>query len=324
MKRLSLTLCSAILLGSTALAGSAAAEEVVLRAASAFQLGTMIYAPFEDFVKTVNEKGKGILHIDVIGGPDAMPPFEIGNALRGGVVDLAYTTAVYHANLVPEGLALTLTNRSMKELRDNGGYALMDNLHMKKAGIHWLGRIMQNMQYHIFLSEYPTDLKFKNLKIRSAPTYQSFFTGLGITPIQTAGGEVFTALERRIIDGYAWPTVGIFDMGWQEKTKARIDPGFYQVETGVYFSGKVWEKLGEPQKKFLEEQMIAYEDNAPQKFAELEKAEVKRQEGAGIRAYDLPKEEAAAFVKMSQDEGWKPVLAASPKEGAKLRELFVK
>ena len=62
-----------------------------------------------------------------------MPTFEIGNALRNGVVDMANTTAVFHANLVPEGVALTLAERPIAELRKNGGYDLMNGIHQKKA-----------------------------------------------------------------------------------------------------------------------------------------------------------------------------------------------
>jgi TRAP-type mannitol/chloroaromatic compound transport system substrate-binding protein len=43
-------------------------------------------------------------------------------------------------------------------------------------------------------------------------------------------GEVYTALERGVVDGYGWPTAGIFDLGWHEKTKFRVDPGFYTAE----------------------------------------------------------------------------------------------
>ncbi|MBR9651330.1 TRAP transporter substrate-binding protein DctP [Thalassovita aquimarina] len=309
-----------------ALAGSvqgASAEEAVLRAISAFQASTVFYDPFQLFVDRVNANGEGLVKIEVIGGPDAMPPFEIGNALRSGIVDLANTTAVYHANLVPEGLAMTLTNRPMSELRENGGYALLDQIHKDKAKLHWLGRLSENIQYHIYLSDYPENLDFGGLKVRSAPTYQAFFNGLGITPVQTAPGEVFTALERNTIDGYAWPSIGLFDLGWQEKTAARIEPGFFQVETGVYFSDKSWQALSEEQQDFLTEQMLELEaENG--RFTELAKTDFARQEEEGIRAYELPAEEAAEFTAMSLEQGWKPVLAASPENGAKLRDLFVK
>lgn len=305
------------------LGSMAQAEEVVLRAVSAFQLGTVFYDPFESFVERVNENGKGIVQIDVIGGPEAMPPFEVGNALRGGIIDLANTTAVYHANLVPEGMAMTLTNMSMDELRENGGYDLLDQLHREKAKIHWLGRLTQNIQYYIYLSELPDGVDFDALKVRSAPVYQSFFSALGITPVQTAPGEVFTALERGTIDGYAWPSLGVFDLGWQEKTAARIEPGFNQVETGVYFSDASWNELSQEQQDFLTEQMIAFEGEAD-RYNALADAEFAHQAEYGITTIQLEGEQLDTFVKMSNEEGWKPVMAASPDAGGRLRELLVK
>lgn len=47
----------------------------------------------------------------MIGGPEAIPTFEVGNAVRAGVVDLANSSAVFHANMVPEALAMTLTDK---------------------------------------------------------------------------------------------------------------------------------------------------------------------------------------------------------------------
>lgn len=302
---------------------AAHAEETTLRAISAFQSSTVFYEPFQRFADRVNENGAGIVQIDVIGGPDAMPPFEIGNALRNGVVDMANTTAVYHANLVPEGLAMTLTDLPMSELRANGGYELLDNIHKEKANIHWLGRLTENIPYHIYLSEEHDSIDFKGLKIRSVPIYQAFFAGLGINPMQTAPGEVYTALERGTIDGYAWPATGVFDLGWQEKTKTRVDPGFYQVETGVYFSEKTWEKLTPEQREFLEAQMLETEAES-ERFVELAATDFVRQAEEGIATLTLPETEAEAFIAMSVEEGWKPIMAINPEVGAQLREVFSK
>ncbi|MFN6955283.1 MAG: hypothetical protein ACK4PG_10860, partial [Acetobacteraceae bacterium] len=66
-------------------AGRATAQEMVLRAVSVFQEGTAFSRPFEAFVQKVNEEGRGLVRINFIGGPRAMPPFEIGNAIRNGV-----------------------------------------------------------------------------------------------------------------------------------------------------------------------------------------------------------------------------------------------
>jgi hypothetical protein len=36
-----------------------------------------------------------------------------------------------------------------------------------------------------------------------------------------------------VIDGYGWPIHALFDLNWQEKTKFRVDPGFYNAEVGL-------------------------------------------------------------------------------------------
>ncbi|BCH25768.1 TRAP transporter substrate-binding protein DctP [Mesorhizobium sp. L-8-3] len=310
-------------LALAALASAASAEEVTLRAISAFQAGTSFAKPFEEFVANVNENGKGVVQIQMIGGPEAMPPMEIGNALRGKVVDLANSTAVFHANLVPEGVALTLTNRSMAELRENGGYELMNKLHEEKAGIHWLGRLAQNIPYHIYLAKAPENESVKDLKLRSVPVYQAFFAALGAQPVQMAPGDVYTALERGAVDGYGWPAIGVFDLGWQEKTKARIDPGFYNVETGIYMSQKAWNALSDEQKAFLQKEMVAMEDAAGS-FITLAEEEGKKQQEAGIAMVGLPADKAAAFEQTAQDAGWQMIISASPDNGPKLRELLMK
>jgi len=299
------------------------AAEVTLKAVSAFQPGTLFSENFERFVKRVNEQGKGVVQIQFIGGPSAMPTFEVGNALRSGVVDMANTTAVFHANLVPEGVALTLAERSIAELRQNGGYDLMNEIHQKKARIYWLGRAAENMQYHIYLSKVPEGPDMKGKKLRSVPTYQAFFTALGASPMQIAPGEVYTALERGVVDGYGWPSGGVFDLGWQEKTKARVEPGFYQVETGIFMSLNSWNKLDDAQRNFLKEQMAWLEgENAG--FAQRAVEEKDKQAKAGIATYTLPPEAAAKFLETAREAGWKSVISASPEYGSKLRELFTK
>src|SRR6185436_4903283 len=78
---------AAVLLGSASLA-----EEVTLRAVSAFAEKTTYARGFEKFIDRVNASGKGQVQINYIGGPKAMPPFEVGKALQGGVIDIANTT----------------------------------------------------------------------------------------------------------------------------------------------------------------------------------------------------------------------------------------
>ena len=103
--------------GVLAFSALACAQETTLRAVTSFAEKTTYSRGFERFVERVNEAGKGVIHINYIGGPKAMPPFEVGNALKSGVVDIANVTGAFYTNLTPEADAWKLTERPMSEIR---------------------------------------------------------------------------------------------------------------------------------------------------------------------------------------------------------------
>ena len=140
--------------------------------------------------------------------------------------------------------------------------------------------------------------------------------------MQVAPGEVYTALDRGVVDGYGWPLLGIFDLGWHEKTKFRLDPGFYNIELGVIFSAKSWNALNAAQKAFLEKQGAWLESLNADMSTKAAPAETKRQADAGIEVIRLPEAEAKKFLQLSLDAGWAGVIATSPQHGPKLRQLM--
>src|SRR5919106_2088704 len=99
---------------------SALAQEVTLRAVTSFAEGTQFSKNFERFIQKVNADGKGQVQINYNGGPRAMPPFEVGNAVRTKVVDLANVTGAVYTNLVPEADALKLISKPAAEQRKDG------------------------------------------------------------------------------------------------------------------------------------------------------------------------------------------------------------
>jgi TRAP-type C4-dicarboxylate transport system substrate-binding protein len=242
-----------IVLGVSALllTNAAMAQEVTLKAVTAFTENTTYSRPFERFINRVNEDGKGILRINYVGGPKAMPPFEVGNALKGGVIDLANATGAFYTNAMPEADAWKLTERPMSELRQNGGYAAMATIYAQKLNAVFLARLVDNNPFHLYVNKPISAPDLTGLKLRITPVYRDFFQALGGTVVQTAPGEVYTALERGVVDGYGWPVTGIFDLGWNEKTKYRVDPGFYTAEVSVLVNKNSWDRLNEAQKNLL-------------------------------------------------------------------------
>src|ERR1700726_166154 len=264
-------------------AAPAVGAEVTLRAVSAFAEKTTYSRPFELFIERVNEAGKGVLQINYIGGPKAMPPFEVGNALKSGVIDVANATGAFYTNVMPEADAWKLTQLPMSELRQNGGYDYMAKLYLDKMNAIFLARHSDNNPFHLYLNKPIEKADLTGLKLRITPVYRDFFQALGATVVQTAPGEVYTALERGVVDGYGWAIPGVFDLGWNEKTKYRVDPGFYTAEVSVLVNKATWEKLTEAQRNVLRKAAEAGEAEAVAEFASENAKETKRQADGGIQ-----------------------------------------
>ena len=291
-------------LGGLVLRGIAAAsaQEVTLRAVSSFAEGTQFSKNFERFIEKVNKDGKGVIQINYIGGPRAMPPFEVGNAVRTRVVDIANVTGAFYTNLMPEADGFKLIGKPMSEQRKNGTWDYINQLHNQKLNSQYLARQFHNVPFHIYLNKKIDKIDFSGLKIRVTPVYRDIVEALGGTPITTAPGEVYTALERGVVDGYGWPVTGIFDLGWDKVTKFRMEPAFYSVEVNVLVNLDDWKGLNDAQRKVLNDAALWLEGLDSEKVAAI-KAERERQAKAGIQALDFGPAASKAFLDKANDVG---------------------
>jgi TRAP-type transport system periplasmic protein len=268
----------------------------------------------------VNADGKGVIQINYIGGPRAMPPFEVGNAVRTKVIDIANVTGAFYTNLMPEADALKLINKPADAQRKDGTFAFIEQLHNQKLNAHYLARQFHNVPFHIYMNKKIDKLDFTGLKIRVTPVYKDIVEALGGTTVTTAPGEVYTALERGVVDGYGWPVTGIFDLGWEKVTKFRMEPAFYSVEVGVLVNLDVWKGLNDAQKKVLNDAALWLEGLDSENDA-LIKSERDKQAAAGIQPIEFSAADSKAFLAKANDVGWASVIKRAPDNGAKLRQL---
>jgi TRAP-type C4-dicarboxylate transport system substrate-binding protein len=320
MKRL---ICIAAALTGAALPGFAQAQEVTLRLVSAFPENNLYVKRLETWIGRVNAEGKGVLQLNFIGGPKAIPTFEVGKAVQGGVVDMAMNTGAFYTNVFPESDALKLTGMPVAEQRKNGVFAYINKVWNEKGNMQYLGRIVEHQPFHLYLTKEIAKPDLKGLKIRITPVYRDFFSALGATVMTTAPGEVYTALERGVVDGYGWPIGGIFDANWHEKTRYRVDPGFYDAEVSLIINLKKWQGLTAKQRDFLQQQVIQQENrNDFWKIHSVEEA--KRQAAAGIKTITFDAATTAAYVKSANDAAWAGVIKLSPQHGPQMQKLFTK
>jgi TRAP-type transport system periplasmic protein len=296
------------------------AQEVTLRAVTAFAEGSQFSKSFESMIEKINKENKGVLQINFIGGPRAIPTFEVGNAVRSRVVDLANLAGSFYTNLMPEADGFKMLSKPMAEQRANGTWTYLNELHNKKINSYYLARPFTSVRYHLYFNKKIDKPDFSGLKIRVSPAYRDIVQALGGTPINTPPGEVYTALERGVVDGYGWPSIGIFDLGWDKVTKFRMEPPFYTTELAILVNLDTWKSLNDAQRKILTDAGLWTETLDAEIVTEI-KSEYEKQAKVGIQPIVLSPADAEAFVKKANEVAWESIIAKAPVEGKKLKEL---
>jgi TRAP-type C4-dicarboxylate transport system substrate-binding protein len=302
-------------------AGAAQAQEVALRLVSAFPENQFYVKRTIDWIEKVNKEGKGTLQINFIGGPKAIPTFEVGNAVKTGVVDMGFSTGAFYTNVMPEADILKLSETSAAEQRKNGGYELINKIWAEKANMRYVAKVVEFTPFHLYLNKKIDKPDLTGLKIRITPVYRDFFQAMGASVMTTAPGEVYTALERGVIDGYGWPIHALFDLNWQEKTKYRVDPGFYNAEVSLIMNLDKYKALPAKARQYLDEQALAYEKQN-EFWKSYNHNEAKRQAEAGIQTISFDPATAKAYVERAKEIGWAAALKSSPQYGPLLKKVL--
>ncbi len=301
----------------------ASAQEANLRLVSAFPETATYVKHMMPWIEKFNAGGKGIAQINFIGGPKAIPTFEVGTSVKNGVVELAMNTGAFYTNLMPEADFLKLTQITIAQQRKNGAFEYINKVWSQKANLVYLARMVDETPFHLYLTKKIEKPDLAGLKIRITPVYRDFFQSMGATLIQTPPGEVYTALERGVVDGYGWPIHGIFDLNWHEKTKFRVDPGFYNAEVSIIMNLDAWKKLSPKQRGYLEKQALALE-SMNTAWRKLNAEDTKRQAQAGIQTIKFDGATAKAYYDKAYDIAWASATKQSPEHAPQMRKLFSK
>jgi len=293
-----------------------------LTAANCFPKGTYFARPFEDLIKDINAQAKGSLNINYLGGAPAIgSPFTLVQKTSKGVFGMASCTGAYYQNVLTEVDAFKMLERSLEEVRANGAVAYMNRLHEAK-GLHYIGRIMSNTPFHLYLNKKISKPSLKGLHLRVAPIYTAFFQSLGATTQRSNIAQVYTYMENGTVVGFGWPISGILP-DWHKVTKYRVDPGFYNADLEILVNLVKWKGLSRAQQDLMTRVVIQYEKAAGKYVTDVAKAVVKQAKD-GIETITFTGGDRTKWLKAAREAGWANIVKRSPMHGPKLRELYSK
>jgi len=170
----------------------------------------------------------------------------------------------------------------MAELRKNGGYDAMAVIYAQKMNAIFLARLVDNNPFtstSTSRSRRPTSPASSCASRRSIATSSRRSAPPWCRPARRG----LHRARARVVDGYGWPITGVFDLGWNEKTKYRVDPGFYTAEVSVLVNKAAWDRLTDAQKNVLRKAADVGEAEAAADFAAENQKETARQPPAASR-----------------------------------------
>ena len=304
-----------------------AKDTYTLKAVTSFPKNALVNRALPDMIKLIEKKSDGRLKINYVGGPEVVKSFDQGEAIRRGTIDMIlYTPFGYLKSFAPVLQAKGLSQLTPWEERAAGVHDIWDQICQEKIGVKYLGSIHSVIDFSIYTNKKVEKLAdFKGLKIRAMPLYTPFLKQLGAKPIIIPPTDIYTAMQRGVVDGYMFTTdFEIPDWGWHEVTKYKILPGVFQLENATLVNIKKYNELPKDLQMILEECVEIYEGVDTVRVLQRKDKAWEEMQAQGVSEVSLSEDEAQKFIDTAYEATWEEIIKEDPENGPKLKKLISK
>ncbi|CAM5183772.1 TRAP-type C4-dicarboxylate transport system substrate-binding protein OS=Ureibacillus acetophenoni OX=614649 GN=SAMN05877842_107140 PE=4 SV=1 [Ureibacillus acetophenoni] len=290
--------------GST---GGANDGPIEIRIATAMDYNHPQMSGYPHFEKLIQEKLGDRVKITYVGGPEAIPAFNQGEAIQNGSIDMSWVASSYYAELVPEALITNFTGYTYEEELEMGSIEFLSSIHEKKMNAKLVGRSgnAHGNNYTIYLNgerEVKSMEDFKGLKIRGTATYAPLLEELGADVISMPGEEIYSALEKGIIDGFAWASYSVLDLGVEDLIAYQVLPKFNMADQLILANLDFWNGLPEEVQKAITEATIESYHLMREDIKDLEEHEQSVLKEHGVELVELT--DGEEYKQLALDKSW--------------------
>lgn len=213
----------------------------------------------DHFAKRVKELSNGEINIQVFPSSQLGNQRDLVEGLGLGTVDMTLTGTAVMGNFVPEMAVFDLPFI----FRDvNHAYKALDSVGMDLAkkgedrGMITLA-IWENGVRHMTNNQRPIkdpkDMEGLKMRVMEQPVYIEMMKSLGASPTPMAMSELYTALQKGVIDGQENPLGHIATKRFNEVQKFLSLSGHTYAAEPLLISTMAWNKLTPEQQKILKQ-----------------------------------------------------------------------
>ncbi|RLB40626.1 MAG: hypothetical protein DRH12_09755 [Deltaproteobacteria bacterium] len=246
-----------VLIGSSAVAGN---KPIKWKAQALWSSAELSYKTFVDFCKRVKVLTKGRLEITPYPAGAIVPTFEGLDALQNNVLQAIHTWPGYFAGKEPGFAAISdmvaaYTDPWQKDtwMYYKGGWQMLNEMYRPYNAIT-VGWMFWGTESMVSKKPIRRMEDFKGLKMRVPQGMTAMlFQKLGASVVVLPGGEVYSALDKGVIDTADWATISMNNrMGFYQIAKYTNYPGFHSMPLGDFtVNMDEWKKLPDDIKQIL-------------------------------------------------------------------------
>ncbi|ARM30300.1 TRAP transporter substrate-binding protein [Prosthecochloris sp. HL-130-GSB] len=194
------------------------------------------------FARWVSEMSDGRLNIQVYGGDELVPALEAFDAVSQGTAQIGHGASYYWAGKIPAAQFFAAVPFGMNPqqmnawLQSGGGMELWEEIYAPFNLIPMQGGNTAIQMGGWFNREINTVDDLKGLKMRIPGLGGKVISKAGGAAVLSAGGEIYTNLERGVIDATEW--IGPYHdymMGFYKVAKYYYYPGWHEPGTNLEF-----------------------------------------------------------------------------------------
>ncbi len=205
-----------------------------------------------------------------LSGPEVVPFADQFQPAAAGAFDMLYTHGAYHSGTTAIGLAIDAVAPDPAKRRSSGVFDFIDR-HYNALGLKLLAITATGSKGYQFVTKQPIKgpQGLQGLKVRGTVSYHPMIKALGGAPVVMGGGEIYSSLEKGVIDAAAWGLTGVADLKWDEVAKYLVRPSFGSASFLTFMNLKVWTGLSPAQQKVFNDEAVKLESASIKRFDEL-------------------------------------------------------
>ena len=148
-------------------------------------------------------------------------------------------------------------------------------------------------------------LSVEGLRLRSNPVYDAFFREyLGAEPISMPTTDVYSALERNVVNATGWTQIGLADLNWDRFLNYRIEPSFFSTDMGAIVNLDSWNELSDEAKEILQRVAIEHERDSALELASLGDTQRDEMVANGMTIVELEGEVREEYASAARAATW--------------------